>query len=550
MRFRIFSAGISLNFSIFKKRVNMISRRKVISLLSGIPILGFLTGQISLSPQAKGNPVLRGSQVSVYPSIYEKIGVRPLINARGTVTIIGASRVLPEVLQAMDEASRDYVQLDELMEGVGRRLATLTGAEWGIVTSGASAAITAATAGCVTGGDPDKLWQIPDLGGMRDEVIIPAYSQSAYDAAAKAVGVRMVVVENKEELENALGPRTAMILVLAGNRSENGPLSLQDIASLAKPLQVPILVDAAAEGLTVPNPHLMQGADMVAYSGGKYLQGPQCSGLLLGRKDLVQASWITVAPHHGFGRGFKVGREEIMGLLTAVEMWMKRDHEGIMAQWTSRLEYIARELKKVEGVNSEIIPPQGRSNHSPNLMVSWDTALIPLTGQQMEQLLWDENPRIAVSGAGSYLPFPPNLQPYISINSSQLSDGEEKIIANKVLGILKLPHYDDTSLKPTAYDVGGLWNLEMFFAASTVMQSLAIEQNQNQLKGIHYGHFAPRKFSGTISGEDITIQSSYTEQGVRLNFEFSGKVDREGMKGQVSMGEYGKGDWKATRKFF
>jgi hypothetical protein len=385
---------------------------------------------------------------------------------------------------------------------------------------------------------------------MKDEVIIPAYSQSAYDAAAKAVGVRMVVVENMEELANALGPRTAMILVLAGNRSENGPLSLKDIASLAKPLQVPILVDAAAEGLTVPNPHLMQGADMVAYSGGKYLQGPQCSGLLLGRKDLVQASWITVAPHHGFGRGFKVGREEIMGLLAAVEMWMRRDHEKILALWTSRLKYIAGELENVKGVISEILPPLGRSNHSPNLRVSWDTAVIPLTGQQMEQLLWDGNPRIAVSGAGSYLPFPPNLQPYISLNSSQLSDGQEEIIAKRVSEVLKHPHFYDTSLKPTSYDIGGLWELEMHFTASTVMQSLAIEQNDNQLKGIHYGHFAPRKFSGTLSGEDINIQSSYTEQGVRLNFDFSGKVDKEGMQGKVSMGEYGMVDWKATRKVF
>src|SRR5690606_5812501 len=287
-------------------------------------------------------------------SIYTSIGVRPLINARGTVTIIGASRILPEVQQAMDAATREYVQLDELMEGVGKRLAELTGAEWGIVTSGASGAITAATAGCITGGDPDKLWQLPDLHNLKDEVIIPSYSRSAYDAAARAVGVRMVEVENLDELKAALGPRTAMIMVMAGSRSENGPLSLKEIASLAKPMDIPILVDAAAEGLPVPNPHLAQGADLVAYSGGKYLQGPQCSGLLLGRKDLVQASWITVAPHHGFGRGFKVGREEIMGALAAVEMWIKRDHEGIMKLWNARLEHISKKLQRIQGVNADV----------------------------------------------------------------------------------------------------------------------------------------------------------------------------------------------------
>lgn len=221
----------------------------------------------------------------------------------------------------MDEAVKDFVQIDELMNGVGLRLAEITGAEWGVVSSGASAAISIATAGCVTGGDPDKIWQIPNLDGMKDEVIIPSYSRSAYDAAAKAVGVRMIEVNSPEELKVALGPRTAMIMVLASGASEDGPLSLKIISALAKPLNVPILVDAAAEGLEVPNPHIAQGADMVAYSGGKYLRGPQCAGLLIGRKDLVQASWITSAPHHGFGRGFKVGREEIMGMLTAVEMW-------------------------------------------------------------------------------------------------------------------------------------------------------------------------------------------------------------------------------------
>src|SRR5690606_30610788 len=155
-------------------------------------------------------------------------------------------RMLPEVQQAMEEASKEYVQLDELMEGVGRKLGELTGTEWGIVTSGASGAITAGTAGCIAGGDPDKIWQLPDLTGMKDEVIIPSYSRSAYDAAARAVGAKMVEVDSAEQLKAALGPRTAMIMVLAGGRSENGPLSLREIAALAKPMSVPILVDAAA----------------------------------------------------------------------------------------------------------------------------------------------------------------------------------------------------------------------------------------------------------------------------------------------------------------
>lgn len=531
----------------------MISRRKLLGILSSLPMGGLLSGAWAASNKADRLPTsaitsYSSSKWKAGHSIFESVGVRPLINARGTVTIIGASRVLPEVQQAMDEASRDYVQLDELMEGVGQRLSDLTGAEWGVVTSGASGAITAGTAGCVTGGDPDKLWQIPDLTGMKDEVIIPSYSQSAYDAAAKAVGVRMVVVKDLEELNAALGPRTAMVLVLAGSRSEQGPLSLKEIASLTKPLRIPILVDAAAEGLTVPNPHLVLGADLVAYSGGKYLQGPQCSGLLLGRKDLVQAAWIAVAPHHGFGRGLKVGREEIMGLLAAVEMWMKRDHKAAMDNWNARLEHIASRLKSIAGVHLEIQQPKGRSNHSPSLIVTWNTALIPLAGYEVEQLLWDGNPRIAVSGAGSFLPFPPNIKPHISINSSQLVDGEEEIIAERVFEVLDSPPPQSKNTDPAAFNISGLWELQMRFSASTVSQSFAIEQNNSKLTGVHYGSLTPRDLVGTLHGNDILIRSSYTDQGVRLNFEFTGKVDKETMEGNVSMGEYGMAHWKAIRK--
>ena len=227
----------------------------------------------------------------------------------------------------MDAATREYVQIDELMEGVGRRLAELTGAPWGIVTSGASAALTVATAGCITGGDPDKLAQLPDLRGLKDEVIVPRYSRSAYDHAVKVGG---------RDGRGGRQPRRAR----SGARPEDrawswsspaadrrtGRCPCREIASLASPRGVPILVDAAADELVVPNPYLAQGADLVAYSGGKCLRGPQCAGLLLGRKDLVQAAWVNSAPHHGFGRGFKVGREEIVGMLAAVETWMTRDH--------------------------------------------------------------------------------------------------------------------------------------------------------------------------------------------------------------------------------
>jgi uncharacterized pyridoxal phosphate-dependent enzyme len=483
-------------------------------------------------------------------SPYRALGVRPLINARGTVTIVGASRVPPEVKQAMDAATREYVQIDELMESVGRRLAQLTGAPWGIVTSGASAALTVATAGCITGGDPDKMAQLPDLRGLKDEVVVPRYSRTAYDHAVRAAGATVVEVETVAELEAALGPRSAMVMVLAGRRSQQGPLSLSDIAGVAGPRGVPILVDAAADELVVPNPYLSQGADLVAYSGGKCLRGPQCAGLLLGGEGLVRAAWINSAPHHGVGRGYKVGREEILGMLAAVEAWMKRDHAADQRTWNAWLEHIAVKVAEVPGVTSTILQPEGLSNRTPTLRVEWDPAVIPLTGHEVETLLWDGEPRVAVGGAGSFLPFPPNDQPNISIVPYQLEAGEERTVGDRVRAVLAGPHRaPEPPMAPQA-DISGQWDVELRFAAGTAMQVFSIEQKGNALLGTHYASFANRDLAGTIQGNEVLLRSSCTQRGVRLNFTFKGKVDGPAMSGSLSMGEYGPAEWLATRRTY
>jgi hypothetical protein len=298
-----------------------------------------------------------------------------------------------------------------------------------------------------------------------------------------------------------------MIMVMAGGMSERGPLSLSAISALAKQRDVPILVDAAAEELRVPNPHIQQGADLVAYSGGKCLRGPQCAGLLIGRKSLVQAAWINSAPHHGLGRGLKVGREEIMGMLAAVEMWSRRDHAAEWRQWTSWLEHIARRLAPIAGVTTEMVEPRGLSNRTPTLRVRWDIARIPLTGYDVEQLLWDGEPRIAVSGAGSYLPFPPNMQPDISIVPYQLEAGEEKLIADRVFEVLSKPQKSKSASEP-AFDVSGEWDVEMRFAHGGATQTFVLEQKGSDLAGTHYASFASRGLAGTLSGRDVLLRSS------------------------------------------
>lgn len=510
-------------------------------------LAGSLAGAWAVPRGAFAGSAFLGQRTS-RKTIYESVGVRPLINARGTVTIVGASRTLPEVKHAMEEASRDYVQIDELMEGVGRRLAELTGAEWGIVTSGASAALTVAAAGCITGGDPDKLAQLPDLRGLKDEVIAPRYSRTAYDHAVKGVGARIVEVADREQFELAMGPRTAMVMVLAGRASDEGPLSLKEIASLAGPLSIPILVDAAADELVVPNPYLTQGADLVAYSGGKCLRGPQCAGLLIGRKSMAQAAWVNSAPHHGLGRGLKVGREEIMGMLAAVEMWKKRDHAEETRIWTSWLDHISRRLQSVSGVTTEIRQPQGRSNRTPSLWVQWDSTRIPLTGDDVERLLWDGEPRIAVSGAGSFLPFPPNMEPNISVVPYQLDAGEERVIADRVYEVLSNPPRRPRRTDAPAAQVTGQWDVQLKFVHGVADHSFGLQQQGSTLTGTHHGSFATRDLNGTLYGTDILLRTSYTEQGVRLNFTFTGTITGDSMEGKVALGEYGTADWQATRR--
>lgn len=257
----------------------------------------------------------------------------------------------------------------------------------------------------------------------------------------------------------------------------------------------------------------------------------------------MRAAWIISAPHHGFGRGFKVGREEIMGMLAAVEAWYERNHDEereIRAGWMQR---IARRLQPVESVETD-----GGTPDRPSLSVRWDPEKIPLSGVEMEKLLWDGNPRIAVSGAGSFLPFPPNLEPDIRINPSQMAEWEVDLVADRIFELLSQPPRMERASDPPAFDVDGQWDLEMIFSAGREIQNLAIEQNGSKLIGTQTASYAPRDISGTIHGEQVEFLSSYTHGGVRLNFTFTGRVNAESMEGTVCMGEYGTARWRATRR--
>ncbi len=330
---------------------------------------------------------------------YTRIGVRPFINCTATITINGGSLTLPEVVATVEHASHYHVNINELMEKAGDRLAELLQVEWGIVTAGAASSLMFATAGCIAGTDPEKMQRLPNLDGLRNEVIMPRESRNVYDHAIRNLNVKIVEVGTPEELRAAIGLHTAMVAIL-GQHFGSAKLDLKDVAPIARKAGVPILVDAAADYLIVPNPYIALGADLVAYSGGKIIRGPQTAGLLIGRRDLVRAAWANSAPHHAFGRPSKVSKEEIVGMLRAVEIWRNdRDIQADFRLWESWYAEMIPQITKAAGVTAEVHGPI-RGGPFPTLNISWDPNRIGLTAGQVGHALLSGEPRIATHAEG------------------------------------------------------------------------------------------------------------------------------------------------------
>jgi uncharacterized pyridoxal phosphate-dependent enzyme len=474
------------------------------------------------------------------PQIYQSIGVEPIINCRGTFTIIGGSVERPEVRAAMDSASRYFVQMDELADGVGQRLAELTGAEWGMVSAGCAAGLKHVTAACVTGGNPEKLTRIPDLTGFdKTEVIIPQSSRNVYDAAVRNIGVTVITVNTPAELERAINPRTAMIYMMSDSEP-TGPLSLEAVAKIAQPKNIPILVDAAAEVLTIPSVHLQKGATVVAYSGGKAICGPQCAGLLLGRKDLLMSAWQASAPHHGPGRDNKVGREETLGMVAAVEAWVKRDHEAEWKTWLSWLDNVARRVSAIESVTTSVREPTGLSNKSPVLTITWNAARLHITGDEVAEQLARTTPRIALgAGGGSRASGADPGTTSISVTAWMMQPGDDKIVAERIFSVLSAKRGPRaTDMPAPSANVSGRWDVDIEFFSSKSRHTLFIEQDGNWIQGSHQGDFTVRDMVGMIEGNEVKLRSVERRPGSSVTFIFSGTVSADTISGPIHMGEY------------
>jgi D-glucosaminate-6-phosphate ammonia-lyase len=507
---------------------------------------GGMLATSALLPHPSAGAAASGVSLQEGTNLYTQLGVRPLINCKGTFTIITGSQTLPEVKEAMFEASRHYVHLDELMEAVGKRLSDLTGADWGIVTAGCSAAETLATCACVAGGDPEKIQRLPNLEGLKDEVIIPRYSRNVYDHAIRMVGVRIVEAENMEQLQDSMGPRTAMIYILACPEDQ-GRFGLEPIAEAARKRDVSVFVDAAAEGLT-PEIHLRRGADLVAYSGGKALRGPQCAGLLLGNKKLCQAAWLHSAPHHAFGRSMKVGKEEIMGMLAAAEMWYQRDHKAEWKVWESWLDVIARGVASVPGVSTEVLQPGSLSNYSPRLAIRWDGNRFGVSGEEVYQLLLNGKPRIILAaGRGRFRNGMEKSS--VEVMPWMMKPGDAEIVTGSLREVLSSPPQMERRdiLGSRAASVSGRWEATLEFVLGQAGHTFHFEQEGEKLVGTHHTKTLSGPLRGSVDENRVEFTSSQSYEGARFRYRFSGDVSDGSMSGEVDLGEYGMAHWSAHR---
>jgi D-glucosaminate-6-phosphate ammonia-lyase len=523
-------------------------RRDMLKGLSILPLgaaTAFPAGRVLAG---SGIPPFKGPSI---PQPFQSIGVEPVINCMGTYTIIGGSRERDAVRAAMDAAAKNFVQYDELAEGVGKRLVELTHAEWGMISSGCAAGMKHVTAACVTGGDPEKLVRIPNLTGFeKTEVVIPRPSRNVYDHAIRIIGVTIVTVETMQEMEEALNTKTAMVYFLSDGSGDESHFSVEGIAKLTRAKNIPLLVDAAAEDLTIPCTHLENGANVVVYSGGKALCGPQCAGIVLGQKDIIQSAWQAGSPHHGPGRDNKVGREEMIGALAAIEIWASFDHKAQWQTWLGYLGTISKKLSGLSAVKTELREPTGLNNHTPLLVISWDPMELHITAEDAAEELGRNKPRVAVAIEARKIGTAEPALSAIRVNAGQMQPREDKIVSERIYGVLSKKRIPKPAVSAPSSSIAGRWNLTIEYYSSKSRYTWVLQQNGNNVEGIHSGAFATQNIIGTMEGNSVKMKSTEGEVADRINFIFTGELSGDTITGSVYMVEYGTVRFTATRYLY
>src|SRR5580700_10296846 len=366
-------------------------------------------------------------------SPYEELGVTTVINCEGTMTMLGGSLPHPELEAVMTMAGRHFVSIPELEVAAGKRIAEMLKLPDGytaLVTSGAAAAIQSGLAGILTGGNQSLIRQLPNLSGMKSEVIIQKSHRNPFDHQLRSTGIKLIEIETVDQLRAAINDRTAM-MHFSNFANAAGQIKVDEWVRLAKHYNVPCMNDAAADAPPASQlwDYTRMGYDLVTFSGGKAIRGPQCAGMLLGRTEMVANALLNNSPHEDtLGRSQKVGKEEIIGMVKALELFLAEDHEALAKEWQARLEAIAREITKVPSVSTSFFVPD-IANHVPHMSITWDASRISLTPQQASRLLRSSKPSIVI-GAGEG-------RPGLAMNSFMLQPGEDKIVAEQLSRVLR-----------------------------------------------------------------------------------------------------------------
>jgi L-seryl-tRNA(Ser) seleniumtransferase len=397
----------------------MSNRRRFMQIVSGMPLIG---SALSAAPAKTASIAKR--------DFFSELGVRPFINAAGTYTTMTASLMPLEVMAAMETASRKYVHLPELQDAVGARIASMIGSEAAMVTSGAAGALTCGTAACITGKDQKAIQQIPDLTGLKNEVLIQKTHRYGYDHAIRTCGVKMIELETPEEFERARSERTAMMM-FANFLDPDGKIKAADFVRLGKKLGVPTFNDCSAD--VTPYGRIQEfaksGFDLVTVSGGKGICGPQSAGVLFGRKDLIEAAKLNTSPYSdSIARGMKVNKEEMVGMLVALELFMKRDWNADTKEYNNRIKVITDSIAALSSVTHEVNTPE-IANHVPHLHIRWDQSKIKVSPLDVKKQLLDGEPSIEAN--------PGTTKDELVFGVWMLQPGEAQIVARRVREILK-----------------------------------------------------------------------------------------------------------------
>ena len=371
--------------------------------------------------------------------VYQKLGVKTKINAVGNGTAIGGSIMAPEVIAAMQEAGQNFIDLNELLAKAGQYIADVVGVEACYITSGAAGGVLISTAACMTGKDWAKVHQLPDTQGMKNEVIMQVMQRNYYELMVREAGAKLVEIglantTNSWHLEAALNEQTAAIIHFVAY-SPPQDLPLEEVIKIAHKRDVPVVVDAAAEfpSFSILRHYIEMGADLVIFSGGKGIRGPQSSGLILGRKDLIEACAMNGSPYHGVGRPCKVGKEEIIGLVTAIELFSDPEYERKELEgWHLRTGYIVETLSDLShvtvesGFPSDFAGVQVNPGIVPVAVVTWDNQAIPMTKEKAASALLEGDPGVYVATSRDGIVIAPHT----------LLPGEERIVAERVGAVL------------------------------------------------------------------------------------------------------------------